>query len=333
MKKPAKDKILLSNMKCIILAGGMGTRISEESGDRPKPMVEIGRKPVLWHVMRIYSAHGIRDFIICTGLKGHVIKEYFANYFLHMSDVTSDIWFADGEMNRLYRDYRGTDYTALREKYEPGYSLRNRALQGEVKYGQLIDSFLAPFISKQALSILDYGGDSGKNTPFRHRARQHDIYDISNNTVVSGARAVSRKQAIEKYYDLIVCSNVLEHVPYPSGLLEDIRRIVRPETVLYVEVSFEDVMRDYPETAIAHKKHWHEHINFFSTSAVHSLLSNLGFKIKAFHAEAIITVGLKSSYMMQVACDLSGSLHKNIGKNPYNKKTSKNNNDFSPSNS
>jgi glucose-1-phosphate cytidylyltransferase len=78
-------------MNCIILAGGLGTRISEESGSRPKPMVEIGGKPVLWHVMKIYSAHGIRDFIICTGYKGYVIKEYFANYFLHMSDVTFDM--------------------------------------------------------------------------------------------------------------------------------------------------------------------------------------------------------------------------------------------------
>ena len=78
-------------MKCVILAGGLGTRISEETGSRPKPMVEIGGKPILWHVMKIYSAHGIREFIICTGYKGYIIKEYFANYFMHMSDVTFDI--------------------------------------------------------------------------------------------------------------------------------------------------------------------------------------------------------------------------------------------------
>jgi len=78
-------------MKCVILAGGLGTRISEETASRPKPMVEIGGKPILWHVMKIYSAHGIREFIICTGYKGYVIKEYFANYFLHMSDVTFDM--------------------------------------------------------------------------------------------------------------------------------------------------------------------------------------------------------------------------------------------------
>ncbi len=78
-------------MKAVILAGGMGTRISEETAVKPKPMVEIGGKPILWHIMKIYSAHGINDFIICLGYKGYMIKEHFANYFLHMSDVTLDL--------------------------------------------------------------------------------------------------------------------------------------------------------------------------------------------------------------------------------------------------
>lgn len=78
-------------MKAVILAGGLGTRLSEETVLRPKPMVEIGGMPILWHVMKIYSAHGINDFIICAGYKGYLIKEYFANYFLHMSDVTFDM--------------------------------------------------------------------------------------------------------------------------------------------------------------------------------------------------------------------------------------------------
>ena len=78
-------------MKAVILAGGLGTRLSEETGLRPKPMVEIGGRPILWHIMKIYSAHGISDFVICCGYKGYVIKEYFANYFLHMSDVTFDL--------------------------------------------------------------------------------------------------------------------------------------------------------------------------------------------------------------------------------------------------
>src|SRR5436190_18686086 len=78
-------------MKAVILAGGLGTRISEETQVRPKPMVEIGGRPLLWHIMKIYSAHGIHEFIICLGYKGYMIKEYFANYFLHMSDITFDI--------------------------------------------------------------------------------------------------------------------------------------------------------------------------------------------------------------------------------------------------
>jgi len=78
-------------MKAVILAGGLGTRLSEETGIRPKPMVEIGGRPILWHILKLYSQHGINDFVICCGYKGYMIKEYFANYFLHMSDVTFDM--------------------------------------------------------------------------------------------------------------------------------------------------------------------------------------------------------------------------------------------------
>src|SRR5688572_5711880 len=78
-------------MKAVILAGGLGTRLTEETGVRPKPMVEIGGRPILWHIMKIYSTQGINEFVVCLGYKGYLIKEYFANYFLHMSDVTFDM--------------------------------------------------------------------------------------------------------------------------------------------------------------------------------------------------------------------------------------------------
>ena len=78
-------------MKAVLLAGGLGTRLSEETHLKPKPMIEIGGKPILWHIMKIYSAHGVSEFIVCCGYRGYVIKEYFANYFLHMSDVTFDM--------------------------------------------------------------------------------------------------------------------------------------------------------------------------------------------------------------------------------------------------
>ncbi len=78
-------------MKCVLLAGGLGTRISEETHLKPKPMIEIGGLPIIWHIMKMYAAHGVNEFVVCCGYKGYVIKEYFANYFLHMSDVTFDM--------------------------------------------------------------------------------------------------------------------------------------------------------------------------------------------------------------------------------------------------
>lgn len=91
-------------MKAVILAGGLGTRISEETYLKPKPMIEIGGKPILWHIMKIYSSHGINNFIICCGYKGYVIKEYFANYFLHMSDVTFDM-----DLNKMDVHHRNAE--------------------------------------------------------------------------------------------------------------------------------------------------------------------------------------------------------------------------------
>ena len=91
-------------MKTVILAGGLGTRISEETQVKPKPMIEIGGKPILWHIMKIYGAHGINDFIVCCGYKGYVIKEYFANYFLHTSDVTFDVAQNQIEIHQNYAE-------------------------------------------------------------------------------------------------------------------------------------------------------------------------------------------------------------------------------------
>jgi len=91
-------------MKAVILAGGLGTRISEETESKPKPMIEIGGMPILWHILKLYSAHGVNDFVICCGYKGYVIKEYFANYFLHMSDVTFDMAYNKMEVHHRYAE-------------------------------------------------------------------------------------------------------------------------------------------------------------------------------------------------------------------------------------
>ncbi|MCV2371187.1 glucose-1-phosphate cytidylyltransferase [Roseateles oligotrophus] len=91
-------------MKAVIFAGGLGTRISEETSTRPKPMIEIGGKPILWHIMKTYSHHGVNEFVVCCGYKGYVIKEYFANYFLHMSDVTFDMQFNQMQVHQRHAE-------------------------------------------------------------------------------------------------------------------------------------------------------------------------------------------------------------------------------------
>mgnify|MGYP003347404717 CR=1 FL=1 len=108
-------------MKAVILAGGLGTRLAEETHLRPKPMVEVGGKPILWHIMKIYAAHGISDFIICLGYKGYFIKEFFANYALHMSDVTFDLGAGRIDMDQAGRAGTGAPCCTL-----PGSGRRRR---------------------------------------------------------------------------------------------------------------------------------------------------------------------------------------------------------------
>lgn len=120
-------------MKAVILAGGLGSRISEETSTRPKPMIEIGARPLLWHILKIYSAHGINDFVICCGFKGYVIKEYFANYFLHMSDVTFDLTTNSMQVHRRHAEPWKVTLVDTGETTQTGGRLKRVAqyLQGE----------------------------------------------------------------------------------------------------------------------------------------------------------------------------------------------------------
>lgn len=189
-----------------------------------------------------------------------------------------DMRFSDSEMNRLYRDYRGDSYVSLRDYYEPGYALRNDELKRGIKYLDCVEKFLEPYFAFP-ISVLDWGGDTGKNTPFKNRSTNIDIYELSGVEPVSGARIVRRQELDNATYDLIVCSNVLEHVAYPLDLLEDIRQVMKGDSRLYLEVPFEAVMVDHPEDPYVHKRHWHEHINFFSETALRSLVAAAGMKI------------------------------------------------------
>ncbi len=128
-------------MKLVIFAGGLGTRISEESHLKPKPMIEIGGKPLLWHIMKIYSAHNINDFIICCGYKGYLIKEYFANYFLHMSDVTFDMQQNSMKIHSTYSEPWRVTLVDTGEETMTGGRLKR----------------VAPYLSKDELFCLTYG--------------------------------------------------------------------------------------------------------------------------------------------------------------------------------
>jgi glucose-1-phosphate cytidylyltransferase len=132
-------------MKTVLLAGGLGTRISEETSTRPKPMVEIGGKPILWHIMKIYSHHGINDFIVCCGYKGYIIKEYFANYFLHMSDVTFDM-----ENNVMHVHHK---------KAEPWRVTLVDTGDNTMTGGRLRQ--VAPYVEKEDAFCLTYGDGVG----------------------------------------------------------------------------------------------------------------------------------------------------------------------------
>lgn len=253
----------------------------------------LGWKPVVidesWGLnsIRTGNAYAVCNSLMCSSC-GHLFL---------------DIRFSDAELADLYRDYRGEEYTALRDFYEPGYRLRNEALEQGSNYAHLVEAFLSPYL-QLPVSILDWGGDTGKNTPYKHAASRFDIYDISEMPLVDGARRVAKEEAFDNQYELIVCSNVLEHVPYPSEVLFDMAKAMSEKSVLYIEVPFEEVMRLRGSEALTCKKHWHEHINFYSLLSMQKLLENCGFEVLKITADVCISAGLKDSFIIQAACRL-----------------------------
>lgn len=211
-----------------------------------------------------------------------------------------DMRFDDEEMAALYDDYRGAAYTATRERFEPGYAARNAIFETGAHYGAIAEPFLAPFLPERP-RVLDWGGDSGVNTPFRGRAALHDVFDISGRPVVEGARAVDLAAARANSYDLIVCSQVIEHVAYPADILREIVAAMQPQTVLCVEAPYEDIMRlnADPATRLAGKRHWHEHINFYSAEAIAALLARVGLEVVARNSYPV-TAGGKTSHVFSI---------------------------------
>lgn len=189
-----------------------------------------------------------------------------------------DIRFSNREMSNLYGGYREEEYVHLRESYEPGYRLRNEQLKKRAGYLTQVDKFIESHLVCDRPRVLDWGGGTGCNSPLASLRSQLDIYDISGDAPVGGARAISLGQARQGDYDVISCCQVLEHVPYPADVLGEILPCMSGDTLLYVDVPFESVMR-HPETCLSKKHHWHEHINFYSISSMRELFHSVGLNL------------------------------------------------------
>jgi hypothetical protein len=191
-----------------------------------------------------------------------------------------DIRFSDMEMSALYAGYRNEEYTRLRDFYEPGYKKTNEHYSGRSSYIGQIEEFLSSFIP-EAPFILDWGGDDGINTPLKETAGAVHIYDISNKPALPGTLAVDLAMVKCNKYDLIICSNVFEHIPYPKDMLTEIVSVMNKETLFYLEVPYEELMRTHARSKDIHtlKRHWHEHINFFSEESLLIMLEQAGLQV------------------------------------------------------
>jgi len=238
-------------LKAVILAGGLGTRISEETSLKPKPMVEIGGKPILWHIMKIYSFYGINDFIVCCGYKGYVIKEYFANYFLHMSDVTFDMehnkmevhqqnaepWkvtlvdtgentMTGGRLKRI-KDYV-KDEEAFCLTYGDGVSDVNIGELIAFHYSQDVKATLTATMSPGRFGALDFSGD--KVNSFREKP-------IGDGAMINGGFFVLSPEVIDYIGD--------DQVVWERGPLEKLAK--EGELAAYQHMGFwqpMDTLRD-----------------------------------------------------------------------------------------
>lgn len=201
-------------MKAVLLAGGLGTRLSEETSTRPKPMVEIGGRPILWHIMKVYSHHGIHDFVICCGYKGYVIKEYFANYFLHMSDVTFDIAANTMEVHQRHAEPWRVTLVDTGDDTLTGGRLRRVA-----NYIEDDEAFC--FTYGDGLSNVDIGA----SIDFHRNHGRH--------ATVTAVLPPGRYGAIERDGDRV--KNFVEKPPGDGGLINGGFFVLSPAVLEYIE--------------------------------------------------------------------------------------------------
>jgi hypothetical protein len=253
-----------------------------------------------WYPQRIDESWGLKTiengmaYSICNSLNCQSCGHLFL-----------DIRFSDHEMSNLYQNYRGAEYVQLREKYEPGYSVRNDALNNGVSFIDEVEAFLTPYISG-VLTVLDWGGDTGVNTPFKSLAKSIDIYDISNKEVIAGINSISLDEALKKKYQLVICSQVLEHTPYPAKVISKIAQVMGPSSILYIELPCESLVRESSDhkNLASKKKHWHEHVNFYSESSIRALLLFCGLELIDLEVKKVDISFNQNAYIFQVVAKL-----------------------------
>lgn len=250
----------------------------------------FGHQPV-----EITPEWGLRDlqqgmaYTLCNSLQCQECGVLFLDY-----------RFTDAQMAGLYQGYRNSAYTLKRDYFEPGYAFVADHYKGREDYITEVESWLSNFF-EAIPSILDWGGGNGQNTPFLGRSSPLHVYDISTVKVVKGAHKVEESDLTSYQYDLVTCSQVLEHVPYPLMVLERIRNLISADTFLYIEVPLEELMRtNCGNRDLAKvKRHWHEHVNFFTLDSLQILINKAGFDFVA-NCNLSVDLGWRKGQVMGI---------------------------------
>ena len=255
--------------QCICCGGGDLSR-------SPAVLMPFVAKRVFGHEpVEITAEWGLRDlrqgmaYTLCSSLQCQDCGALFLDY-----------RFTDEQMAALYHNYRDEAYNTERIRYEPGYAKVVAHYEARADYLAEVESWLARYLPENP-AVLDFGGDTGINSPFRDRNRLLHIHDISGVELVPGAQRVDLGHIGQYDYDLVACSQVLEHVAYPLEFMRQVLPAIRPETLLYLEVPHESLVREHPDSLglAPLKRHWHEHVNFYNETALSRLLERLGLRV------------------------------------------------------
>lgn len=225
--------------------------------------------------LKIYKNWNLKDFV--TGNSYYPCESVFCK---SCDFLFSGLRFNQNQMKKIYNNYRGKAYNKDRLLYEKDYKKKISVLSARYSYISEIEKFILKTTNQLPQKILDYGGDSGKNTPFKDRVKSFDIYDISEVKTIKKANKISIIKR-KKKYDLAVCAHVIEHTPDLLSFFKKLRKKINSK-YFYFEVPYENIMIKIHRNGMSYnkeKKFWHEHVNFFSIKSLKNLIKFSGFKI------------------------------------------------------